>query len=923
MNRKLVIAVVVLATGGAGAGGVYAYKRNSDPLRRAEAMADNGNLRGAQVELRNAIRGQPNNADVHLRMARLQMKLADPVAAEKEFRAAAGFGADRWAIIPQLGEAMLAQGHNRDVLNQIPARGPSPEITARTLLLRSIAQIGLHDMPAAAASLADAEKQAPGRVEVAIIAARVAAARDDLPLTRAKVDEVLRQDPNQIDALLMKERLLTAAGDRPAALLIADQAVASAPWSAMAHMNRASQLLFIAQDSRAQEDVNAVLAVQPRFDEAIYLNGVLMARRGQLNEAAIELAKLDTSTVRFPGAIYYEAIVAAQQGQTQSAAEFARRYNVLVPADPEGQRLLARTELAANRPEAALLLLERAVVDGHTDPETLDMLGRAYIALGRTPLALQAFNKAVTLAPDNADFLTHLGIAQLQEGNNAGAASTLERSYGMAPKLQTAGEALVAASLGVGDVPRAQAALAKLRAEAGETESVGILTGMVLLRQGDFDGARTALATTVRAFPNSVNAKLNLARVYLQQGRRAAGLQIMAEVLGKDPANLQMLNAYLLLLAQDNQLPLAVLALETARKADPKQPVLTAMLADAYSATGDAPRAVSLLEGEQSKGALPPLLLAPYARALTVTGRVDEAKSAYRELLIATPTDLVARSGQVELLLRTQDLSSTRVTLREALAAMPGNYRIMSALVAIEAATKGQNAALQLVGELRANPANLPNAALLKADILSRAGRFDDAAQALQGEFAEAPSLPLLIRLAGALSSAGRDHAAVAQLRTWLKDQPNTPDAAQLLAKFDVKAHRYDDAQAHLAIVLQQRPNDSLALNNLAWTYFLVHDPRARATAQLAYLQSPSPDAADTLGWIMVQEGASKAAVPLLQQSSKQRPNDPSIHYHLAVALKDDGQPDEAAALLRSLVDGPAPFDEKDDARTLLTQLAR
>ena len=111
MNKKLVLLVsagLVVVAGAAGGG--YYYLRRSDPMQRATQLIAAGNLRAAQVELRNAIRAQPRDAEAHLQMAKLQMKLADPVAAEIEFRAARAVGADPAQIAPLLGEALLAQG---------------------------------------------------------------------------------------------------------------------------------------------------------------------------------------------------------------------------------------------------------------------------------------------------------------------------------------------------------------------------------------------------------------------------------------------------------------------------------------------------------------------------------------------------------------------------------------------------------------------------------------------------------------------------------------------------------------------------------------------------------------------------------------------------------------------------------------------
>lgn len=909
-------AVVLLLAGAAGVGGWYVLLRPT-PLQRAETFAAAGDLRNAQVELRNALRARPDDADLHLRMAQLQMKLADPVAAQKEFRAAAALGADRWTIVPLLGEAMLAQGLNEETLAQVPARGPTPELTARNLLIRAVAQIGVRDLHAAGETLELARSQAPERAEVPLIEARIAAARNDLARTTAKLDEVLRRDPGQIDGLIMKERLLAAAGQAAEALALAERAVQAAPWSPMARMNRAADLMTAGQDARAQADVDFVLALQPRFTEAIYLKAVLMSRHDRLADAASELQKLEPSAPRLPQILFTQAVVAMRLGRAQSAAEAARRYVSLVPADPAGIRLLAQTELDAKRPAAALAALQRA--PDASDGPTMDLLGRVLTAMGDEPAALQAFGRAAGAAPDDAAILQHLGLSQLQQGDSAAAAATLDRSFSLQPSLLAAGEALVIAALNVGGLEQADAALARLRASAGPTEGVGVLAGMVRMRRGDLDGAQAALTAALRAFPASVDARLTLARVLVAQGRRPAALTLLGELAAREPANMRVLNAYLPLMLQDNQVPGAIQALEAARAADPKQLAFTAMLADAFTILGTPERALPLLRAARTGEATPLVLLSPRARAQERAGDAEAAKASWREVLEAQPADLVARSSLVDLLLRRREYDAAAAALRDGLWAVPGNFRLMSSLLAVEVPTKGFAAAMATATQLRAESANMPMAAVLKGDLLLKAKRPGDAAEAFAAELDAAPSELLLMRAAGAWAEAGEDGKAAERLRQWLVQSPDAVAPLQALAQLDIKAGRLDDAKAHLAVVLSRRPDDPLALNNLAGVYARAADTRALATAQRAYIALPGADAADTLGWIMTQAGNGKAAIPLLRKASGLRPADPAIRYHLAAALAQEGEAGEAAGLLEPL--GAASFEEKPAAQALLAKL--
>ena len=90
-----------------------------------------------------------------------------------------------------------------------------------------------------------------------------------------------------------------------------------------------------------------------------------------------------------------------------------------------------------------------------------------------------------------------------------------------------------------------------------------------------------------------------------------------------------------------------------------------------------------------------------------------------------------------------------------------------------------------------------------------------------------------------------------------------------MLASLDIAAKPYPAAERALETVLAKRPNDAVALNNLAWVLQLRGVERARSMAQRAYTLAPSPESADTLGWVMTARGDAQGAVALLRQASQ------------------------------------------------------
>ena len=211
-----------------------------------------------------------------------------------------------------------------------------------------------------------------------------------------------------------------------------------------------------------------------------------------------------------------------------------------MPGDADGVRLLAQIELSTQHPARAIPYLLKAVQAGQRDPETLDLLGRAYAMNGNQREASSMFQQASQTARNPAE-LTRLASARLQVGDLSGAATDLQRSLEIAPTQPGAGEALVATAIRLGQLDRAQQALDQLRQQAGNTEAVGNLSGLLKLARLDPQGALADFADTASRFPNSINARLNEAKVLLQLNRANEAMPILKAMLDKTPAQTEAL----------------------------------------------------------------------------------------------------------------------------------------------------------------------------------------------------------------------------------------------------------------------------------------------------------------------------------------------------------------------------------------------
>ncbi len=906
----------------------------STPVWAADYLADAnkflaaGDLRSAQIQLRNAIRDNPKDAAAHYELASIVLQLGDPPAAEKEGRKALELGYDPGAAINLLARVYFAENRQRDFLTDFPTGKGTTEAQVSTLIGRAQAQLQLDQADAAAASLAEATRLAPKSVNVLMAEAQLAARRHDLAGAEEKVNAALAINPKLPDALERRVAILMAKGDRPAALAASDQAVAAAPGQLGLRMQRAGLLIQAGQIPRAKADVDAILAVLPNSAQALYYRAVLLAEVQDFKGSDAILQNLSEFISHFPPAYLLQALVKQHLNQMEQALDAATRYVARAPDDLRGVKLLAEIDLQMKRPDRAVTALILAAGAKTKDAGVYDLLGRAYTGTGNAREAVESYAQAAALSPDEPGLAERLGAARLMEGDPNGALGPLQRSLQLSADQPRVEELLVGAALAAGKVDVAQASYDRLGKMKEDPTTLATISGLLKIARFDFPGAQTVFEGILKDHPDSIPARWNLARIAEQQGKPDEQLQQLDILLKRDPANEQAVLASLTTLLRQGKTKEAMAVLDQAHAAAPANTDFTVRLGNLAIRTGDPKRALALSQpavdttGQASGSATPLPMLLLRAEAQMALKQTGDAEATYRQVLVVQPVAAPVRLQLAGLLLSDSKLDEARSVLEGGLLLEPKNYPLMQGLVAVEMKAGGATAALAEATKLQQDPAHQPTSQLLTGDFHMQARHFDEAVAAYEAAMKTAPSSVLLMRIATAQTAAGHADRVPKLLQDWMAQHPKDSGVAEALSELEIRDKKYSEAKQHLEIVLAERPNDPTALNNLAWLSQVQGDKDARAMAERAYHLAPSAQTADTLGYIMVTGGDVATGTALLQNATLQAPNDPSIKYHLAVALKDAGKPEEAAKLLEPVVSAPGDFLEKPQAQQFLSDLA-
>jgi tetratricopeptide (TPR) repeat protein len=506
-------------------------------------------------------------------------------------------------------------------------------------------------------------------------------------------------------------------------------------------------------------------------------------------------------------------------------------------------------DVKLHRPAQAIRLLRDAIQHDPTEKLAQSWLGTALWDAGQTNAALLQFRTAAAHFPDDPDFLFACGEA-----------------YGKAASQQTE----------------------QLLAETSGTALSDLIYGTHYADERDWKKAEGHLRRAIERDPNSNEARLELAKVYVGQANLAAAQELLAHVIEVAPrsAAALALSGEVLLLTQHQAEGIA--SIDKAIEIDPNQ---------AQDALG-LPQQNAILH-EQVNTALVPLS---------------------REAVQKLKADFVSS---------------------------PAGETALAALLGL---TGDEDASLQAYKQIKtARTSVSPSANLFaQATAAMHQHRYDDAEQLTVHWLAVHPN----DRIARYNLILARRNISMAQVARLIAVAPDSYHLHQLLGQLYVSREDDDEALTEYLAVASARPDlpgVHFWLGHLYWKHGDADHAIAELTRELQ-LSPGHPEAEAELGTVLVAEERAAEAIPHLQSAIHNKPDlwpaygqlgkayafeknypraeetlkaglahdqDASTHYQLALVLRAEGKTAQAAqafAEVRAIKTEQMAAPSSDDA---------
>ena len=889
-------------------------QRASDALAQSDYAA-------ATIELKNALRQDPNSAQSRWLLGKVYLDTGDVLSAGKELQQARDLGWPPDDIQPAMAQALFAQD-DFEAVGRLDAKGLTPDAQASLFGLQAQAALALGDNAEAEALIDKALLLKPQDLEVLLAKARLLDSKDDAEGALALVEQILAIDPERGEAWSLKGAILVKQLNYKPALAAYSKAIKFKRDNAGEFFKRALLRIQMGDYASAQKDARALMSKKGKHPGSNYIQGLLHYEAGNYDEAIASLSVTEPAFKQYPLSMFFLASANLKKGNMDLASNQATRFHNLQPNSVQGRKLLAVIRMQEGDFASVQQLLQPVLDSDPEDVDALNLVSSALLKEGKTSEAITLLARVAELQPDSAEAKVRLGAGMLMGGKGDDAVQPIQTALDINPNLPMADILLVLNYVQKKEFPAAiKAAQAYQRANPDAAAPYNLL-GRVYQEAGKPDQARKAFHKSLALDSTDPSANFYLAQMALADDDIPAAREYYKAIL---KTRKDFPQAHLQLAALDGREgkeASVVDHLEQAMEAAPTALEPRLVLARYYIAKNEPDKVSPLFTDLASQQQKTSDVLHLMALAQLATKDASAAQFSLDQLLETGEETAQIRHLMALAAAEQGNAERTEEELRRALVLdegfLPSRIALAKLLLADKDAAEFDQQMEKLVELAPENSEVL----LMQAVAAQRSGDLDAAIGLSEKAFKLAPSGNALIALASYEEAAEKRGSALKRFSAWLAENSDDIPVRLAYASTLMADGQEPQSTTQYAIILLAAPDNLTALNNQAWILREKEPQQALEYAKKAAKLAPDSAAVlDTLAVVeYINEDYEQAQRSILR-GLKSAPDDPSMRYHSAMIAAAMNDKTTARATLQKLLAANKTFPELAEAKALLAQL--
>lgn len=870
-----VLAALGLSLGLAGCSG----ESQGNLLESARKHIEKKDTKGAVIELKNLLQKNPDDAEGRYLLGKLMLDAGEDAAASVELQKAQDLGFDPDRVAPLLARIALSKGDAQKVVSTYAGKTLKlPEAQADLQVTLAKAYITLKKPVEADAAVKAALAVSPNHLGARLLEVRRLAGQKDVSGALALLDKVIESAPADSEARQLRGELLLVTGQEDAAMAAFREAIDRNPNNGAAHTSLIWLLMGRKDLAAVESQLQVLRKVAPQSLEAIFFTASLAFEKGDVKTAYETVQPLVRNLPDDPMVLQLAGAIELSKGQLMQAQTHLARALQVAPDRPRTRLLLGQVYVKSGEPTKAIKALQPLVEAAAPPREALVLMAQAYRVGGESAKSEQLFKQAAALDEKDARSRTALALAQMAKGQTEQGFEALRTISSSDPGV-AADLALINGHLRRQEYDGAFKAIEQLERKQPKSPLGPYLRGRAELQRGKAKEARAAFENALRLDPThfpsiATLASLDVGDDKFDQARQR--LEAFVKARPGDPQGALLLSS---LRAKSGAGPAEVQdALVQAIKANPSEVVPRVALINAMLERKDFKGGIAA--AQEGLNVLPdnPELLDALGRAQFLSGDQNQAITTFTRLASLQPASAQPYLRLADVHRVRKDLPAARAALRKALDIKPDSVEARQGLMALELGVGNRKEALAAARALQRQPANMAAGFALEGDLEWSGKNWAAAAGAYRQSLAKQPSVDVAIKLHSALLRAGQADAAAK-----LESQWTSAPFVFYLGDLALKKGQYELARQRFTTVVQAKPDNAAALNNLAWLLNRENKPGALEMAQKAVKLAPQePAFLDTLAEIHASKRDFAKALQIQLSAVDAAPDVPLYRLHLA-----------------------------------------
>lgn len=864
-------------------------KTDVEYVEQAKHYQDAGEMAKAGIELKNALRVNPNNGEARRLLGMLYLTIGNGEGAEKELQRAIDLKISYQAVALPLLRSVYLQRDYRRMLQQIKMpEGLDRESQAEWYVLRGRARIEMGQLIDARAEFAAAAKVAPESKQVLLGRSLDAFYSKNYEGAEKLLDFALNKDPKFAEALTLKGDILRLQGKLQEAEALYTSAISARRINLGDVYKRARVRIDLKNYTGAEADANSVAARVPNSVEAHLLRGIIGLNNGNAEVAETSLREAARLSPGNEEVQYYLAVALNLRNQPQQAKAILESLVIKDPYFYPAVLALSTIEIKAGGYNRAKVLLLPFAASKKQDAGFLKLYVDLLIRAEEYPDALSYALKLVEIDSQDVASKVLLGSAYLGLGRYADAIDQFDRVLVAEPDNYLVRGLKVKTFIAAGQMDQAMEAASKWAQDKKHDINALLALAEIYRKIGDLKSARDTYSTILTVQKDNVVAMNGIAQLNVLAKRGADALSSYQALWSANPGNV---DAALALSAEDfkqGKASAGIGRLDLAIDRNPADLRPMISLGEYYLNANRADKAVSILRPGENKFGNDPNWLNLMVAALVAEKNTDSAKS-LMERLDKIPGNEGIKAywwAQIHALSGENELAN--MSLEKAYQINPDNLRIGLAYFRKSVLIKDYDKAKSVIDLLARYYPDEPEVYAQRGWYGLLLKQPSNAVSDLKIAYEKAPSLDVLINLARAAFLNNQLSYSVELLKSGLKKFGNNAVLFKELAEMYLVSGKSDQAVQIMREAVNAGVNDPVIYNNLAWQLKAKEPAAALWYANKAVELAPSAAGVqDTLGQVLIEQKQYEQGLRALSEAVRLSGGDLRIRLHYIEALID------------------------------------